>query len=104
MPKREDLYGSAEYENPERQLHRHVMYPTQPGDVIVVDARGDMSSGVFGDMMSTYFKGRGGAGIVIDGVMRDRPNVEKLDLARRYTRQSLQEIGADALEPWARRH
>jgi regulator of RNase E activity RraA len=32
-------------------------------------------------MMSTYFKGRGGAGIVIDGVMRDRPNVEKLDLA-----------------------
>jgi regulator of RNase E activity RraA len=49
--------------------------------VVVVDARGDMSSGVFGDMMSTYFKGRGGAGIVIDGVMRDRPNVDKLDLA-----------------------
>src|SRR5690606_39462167 len=24
---------------------------------------------------------RGGAGIIIDGVMRDRPNVEKLDLA-----------------------
>ena len=49
--------------------------------MVVVDARGDMSSGVFGDMMSTYFKGRGGAGIVIDGCMRDRPNVEKLDLA-----------------------
>ena len=48
--------------------------------MVVVDARGDMSSGVFGDMMSTYFKGRGGAGIVIDGCMRDRPNVEKLDL------------------------
>lgn len=30
--------------------------------------------------------------------------VERLDLARRYTRQSLQEIGADALETWARRH
>jgi diaminohydroxyphosphoribosylaminopyrimidine deaminase/5-amino-6-(5-phosphoribosylamino)uracil reductase len=30
--------------------------------------------------------------------------LEKLDLARRYTRQSLQEIGADALETWARRH
>jgi len=30
--------------------------------------------------------------------------LEKLGLARRYTRQSLQEIGADALETWARRH
>jgi regulator of RNase E activity RraA len=53
----------------------------EEGDVVVVDARGDMSSGVFGDMMSTYFRGRGGAGIVIDGCMRDRPNVEKLDLS-----------------------
>jgi regulator of RNase E activity RraA len=57
-----------------------VLYHARQGDVVVVDARGDMSSGVFGDMMSTYFKGRGGAGIVIDGCMRDRPNVEKLDL------------------------
>ena len=30
--------------------------------------------------MSTYFKGRGGAGIVIDGCLRDYPNVKKLDL------------------------
>jgi diaminohydroxyphosphoribosylaminopyrimidine deaminase/5-amino-6-(5-phosphoribosylamino)uracil reductase len=30
--------------------------------------------------------------------------LEKLGLARRYTRQSLQEIGADALETWARHH
>jgi regulator of RNase E activity RraA len=58
-----------------------VLYHVQDGDVVVVDARGDMRSGIFGDMMSTYFKGRGGAGIIIDGVMRDRPNVEKLDLA-----------------------
>lgn len=29
--------------------------------------------------------------------------VDKLDLARRYARQSLQEIGADALETWTRR-
>ena len=55
MPKREDLHASGEYQGPERQLHRHALYHTQPGDVIVVDARGDMSSGVFGEMMLTYF-------------------------------------------------
>ena len=81
MPQRPDLFSEGEYADPETQLHRHVLYEVEDGDVVVVDARGDMSSGVFGDMMSTYFKGRGGAGIVIDGVMRDKPNVDKLDLA-----------------------
>ncbi len=81
LPQRPDLFSEGEYADPETQLHRHVLYQVEAGDVVVVDARGDMSSGVFGDMMSTYFRGRGGAGIVIDGVMRDRPNVEKLDLA-----------------------
>ncbi len=71
MPKREDLYGEGEYADPEKQLHRHVLYHVQEGDVVVVDARGDMTAGVFGDMMSTYFKGRGGAGMVIDGCLRD---------------------------------
>ncbi|WP_297103568.1 ribonuclease activity regulator RraA [uncultured Devosia sp.] len=81
LPQRPDLFNEGEYADPETQLHRHVLYHVQEGDVVVVDARGDMRSGIFGDMMSTYFKGRGGAGIIIDGVMRDRPNVEKLDLA-----------------------
>lgn len=80
MPKREDLYGEGEYADPEKQLHRHVLYHVQAGDIVVVDARGDMSAGVFGDMMSTYFKGRGGAGMVIDGCVRDYPNLKKLDI------------------------
>ena len=71
MPKREDLYPVDEYAEPEKQLHRHVMYHTQPGDMIVVDARGDMASGVFGEMMLTYFKGRGGRGVIVDGCIRD---------------------------------
>lgn len=71
LPKREDLYQVDEYAEPEKQLHRHVMYHTQPGDVIVVDARGDMASGVFGEMMLTYFAGRGGVGVVVDGCIRD---------------------------------
>ena len=80
MPKREDVYQVDEYVDPERQLHRHVLYHTQPGDIVVVDARGDMGSGVFGDMMLTYFKGRGGRGVVIDGCIRDYPKVQRLGL------------------------
>lgn len=80
MPKREDIYRVDEYADPEKQLHRHVLYHTQPGDVVVVDARGDLGSGVFGEMMLTYFKGRGGAGVVIDGCIRDYPHAKELGL------------------------
>ncbi|MBC7634140.1 MAG: ribonuclease activity regulator RraA [Acetobacteraceae bacterium] len=80
LPKREDIFGESEYSDPEKQLHRHVLYHTQAGDVVVVDARGDMHSGIFGEMMLTFFKGRGGQGVIIDGVLRDRPNVDGLGL------------------------
>jgi regulator of RNase E activity RraA len=81
LPQRPDLFSEGEYSDPETQLHRHVLYQVEEGDVVVVDSRGDLTSGVFVDMMSTNIKVRGGAGIVIDGCMRDRPNVEKLDLS-----------------------
>jgi regulator of RNase E activity RraA len=80
MPKRGDIYPEGEYVDPERQLHRHVLYHTQPGDVVVVDARGEMSSGVFGEMMLTYFRGKGGIGVVIDGCVRDWPHAKDVDL------------------------
>jgi regulator of RNase E activity RraA len=80
MPKREDLYPEAEYVDPERQLHRHVLYHARRGDVVVVDARGDLTSGIFGEMMMTYFRGRGGVGVVIDGCIRDSAEIKKLGL------------------------
>jgi len=80
MPKREDVYPESEYVEPEQQLHRHVLYHTRPGDIVVVDARGDMTSGVFGDMMMTYFRGQGGLGVVIDGCIRDSAHIKQLGL------------------------
>ena len=80
MPKREDLYGADEYGDPELQLHRHVLYHAQSGDIVVVDARGDMGSGIFGEMMLTYFHGRGGLGVVINGCIRDFASASELGL------------------------
>ena len=79
MPKRQDLTDSQEY-SALGMLHHHVMYPTQPGDIIVVDARGEMEGGIFGEMLLTYFTVRGGVGVVIDGCLRDWPDVQGLDL------------------------
>ena len=80
MPKREDLFAGGEYDNADLQLHRHVMYPAEAGDMIVVDARADMRSGIFGEMMLTYLAGRGGVGVVVDGCIRDAGPASKLGL------------------------
>lgn len=80
MPKREDLYGDDEYADREKQLHRHALYHIEAGDIVVVDARGDLESGIFGEMMLTYFAGKGGKGMVIDGVIRDAAKAFKLDI------------------------
>ncbi len=80
MPKREDMFEEGEYADVEKQLHRHVLYQVSEGDIVVVDARGDMDSGIFGDMMSTYFKGLKGAGMVIDGCVLDWGQIHELDI------------------------
>ena len=43
----------------------------QPGDVIVVDAGGDLSQAIIGEIMSTLAAKRGVAGMVINGAIRD---------------------------------
>ena len=81
MPKREDVHWGDEYAaSPERELHRKAIIACAPGDVIVVDARGSLSSGVFGEMMLTSFKARGGEGVVIDGCIRDFPEARQIGL------------------------
>ena len=43
----------------------------QPGDVIVVDAGGDLTNAIIGEIMTSYARSRGVAGIVINGAIRD---------------------------------
>ena len=43
----------------------------KPGDVIIVDGKGDLSSALFGDLMVTQAQAAGIAGLVVDGALRD---------------------------------
>ncbi|MFI3046306.1 hypothetical protein ALP72_03676 [Pseudomonas coronafaciens pv. coronafaciens] len=47
----------------------------QPGDVIVVDAGGDLTNALIGEMMVAYAVKRGVAGIVINGAIRDAASI-----------------------------
>lgn len=51
----------------------------QPGDVIVVDAGGDMTNAIIGEIMVAYAQTRKLAGIVINGAIRDAAVIAQSD-------------------------
>lgn len=52
----------------------------QPGDVIVVDAKGALSHAITGELMITWAKSRGIAGIIIDGAVRDAGAIKMMTI------------------------
>ncbi len=51
----------------------------KPGDVIVIDAGGYNNRAIFGELMATYCKSRGIAGIVCDGAIRDSDALSNME-------------------------
>ena len=51
----------------------------QPGDVVVVDAGASRMNAALGDLISTKARHRKIAGFVVDGYVRDLPDILKLD-------------------------
>lgn len=52
----------------------------KPGDVIVIDAGGYDNRAIFGELMATYCKIRGVAGLVVDGAIRDHEALSQMDI------------------------
>lgn len=52
----------------------------QPGDIIVIDGGGSLMNGIVGDLVAAKAKHRGATGFVIDGLMRDLPEVQEVGL------------------------
>jgi len=79
MPQREDVASGLGQEDAEKHTALwEVLEIVEPGDVLVVQAFGSAFSGCFGDMLVRYFQRMGGAGIVVDGYIRDAPRVRQL--------------------------
>src|SRR5438045_7378658 len=50
-----------------------------PGDIVVIDAHSSSMNAVLGDLVSTKAQHRGIAGFVVDGFIRDLPDILELD-------------------------
>ena len=59
-------------------MFHKAMDMAQPGDVIMIDAGGSVDRAIFGELMATYCRSRGIAGIVCDGAIRDCDGLSKM--------------------------
>jgi regulator of RNase E activity RraA len=78
LPNRKDLRDKIYSAGP--QLNYRSAEEALPGDVLVFDAGGEIRSSVTGDVVTTRFVVRGGAGIVVDGALRDIPEITAMNL------------------------
>jgi 4-hydroxy-4-methyl-2-oxoglutarate aldolase len=51
----------------------------RPGDVLVIDGKGDRTAALMGTIMMTACKQLGVAGVVIDGAVRDSLEIDEMD-------------------------
>ena len=78
LPNRKDVREKVYAAGP--QLNYKSAEEAQPGDVLVFDAGGETRAGVSGGVTTIRFLVRGGAGLVIDGAMRDVPELEAMPI------------------------
>lgn len=58
--------------------HKRIIDTVNPGEVIVMEARGYPYAGTLGDIMALRVKMRGAAGVVTDGAVRDAAEVASI--------------------------
>ena len=78
LPNRKDVRAKLYSAGP--QLNYRSAEEAQPGDILVFDAGGEIRSAVSGGVTTARFLVRGGAGLVVDGAMRDVPELEAMHL------------------------
>jgi 5-oxopent-3-ene-1,2,5-tricarboxylate decarboxylase / 2-hydroxyhepta-2,4-diene-1,7-dioate isomerase len=86
VPFREDLF--ARYGGTLRggalNAQKRAVEQVRPGEILVIEARGDLTAGTVGDILALRAKVRGAAGIVTDGAIRDSQALHAMDLPVYY--------------------
>ncbi|WP_309127791.1 fumarylacetoacetate hydrolase family protein [Microbacterium sp.] len=77
VPAREDLFASH---GGGYNAQKRAFDAVAEGEVIVIEARGDASTGTLGDILALRAKTRGAAGVVTDGGVRDFDAVAEIGL------------------------
>lgn len=91
VPAREDLPRPAP--GP-LNLQRVAVETVGPGDVLVMDAHGELGAATLGDILATRMAVRGAAGVVTDGCLRDTPAFAEIDMPVYYRAPHVEVAGS----------
>lgn len=82
VPFREDLFAAYGGTLPGGGLNaqKRAVEQLRPGEILVIEARGDPTAGTVGDILALRAQVRGAAGIVTDGAIRDSQALHAMDL------------------------
>jgi regulator of RNase E activity RraA/2-keto-4-pentenoate hydratase/2-oxohepta-3-ene-1,7-dioic acid hydratase in catechol pathway len=76
LPLREDLAAGQQTMNAQKRAIEAI----RPGEILVIEARGEPTAGTIGDILALRAQVRGAAGIVTDGAIRDSKALARLDI------------------------
>jgi 2-keto-4-pentenoate hydratase/2-oxohepta-3-ene-1,7-dioic acid hydratase in catechol pathway/regulator of RNase E activity RraA len=76
LPLREDLLAMSAGMNAQKRAIEEI----RPGEVLVIEARGDTTAGTIGDILGLRAQVRGAVGIVTDGAIRDSAALARLEI------------------------
>lgn len=91
VPVREDV---VEADRRELNAQKQAIESISPGEVLVIEARGEEGAGTIGDILALRALRRGAAGVVTDGGLRDSPAVAGLELPTYYRLPHASVLGA----------
>ncbi len=77
LPLREDLSATH---SAGMNAQKRAIEDIRPGEILVIEARGDQAAGTIGDILALRAQVRGAAGLVTDGAIRDSAALARLDI------------------------
>ncbi|GII66886.1 hypothetical protein Skr01_69710 [Sphaerisporangium krabiense] len=81
VPLREDVFAAI---GGGMNAQKRTIEEIRPGEVLVIEARGDHGAGTLGDILALRALRRGAVGVVTDGGLRDSPSFANLDMPAYY--------------------
>jgi regulator of RNase E activity RraA len=86
VPFREDLFAACggTLRGGGLNAQKRAVEQVRPGEILVIEARGDLTAGTVGDILALRAQVRGAAGIVTDGAIRDSQALHAMDLPVYY--------------------
>ena len=101
VPFREDLFAQygGTLSGGGMNAQKRAVEQVRPGEILVIEARGDPTAGTVGDILALRAQIRGAKGIITDGAIRDSEALKNLEPSLSISPPSIRQFSAETPRP-----